>query len=84
MGSDLTVLPFCGIKELRKKGDAMKVGELLPLINDEIYVCITNGSRKLLSMYDGRNSIDPCYNDCEIAQIFTVGMWAVEIQIKED
>lgn len=83
MGSDLTVLPFCGIKEMRKKGGAMKVGELLPLINDEVRIHITNGSHDVISLYDGKESIDPRYNDYEIAQIF-VGMWTIEIQIKED
>ena len=59
----------------------MKVIELLSLLHDAVKVRIlSNEEDKMLSYYDGKNSVDECYNDCDIEMVFNSGNY-IEILI---
>ena len=62
----------------------MKLIDLLEVIDENatIYVTTKTGD-KIVATYDGKNSIDPCYNNCEVIKIRVCATWtAIEIQIK--
>ena len=52
----------------------MKVIELLSVLHDSVNVRIVDNEHdKALSYYDGKNSIDEQYNDCEIETVYNDG-----------
>lgn len=52
----------------------MKVIELLSVLHDSANVRIADNEHdKVLSYYDGKNSIDEQYNDCEIETVYNDG-----------
>lgn len=52
----------------------MKVIELLSVLHDSVNVRIVdNENEGVLSYYDGKNSIDEQYNECEIEKVYNDG-----------
>lgn len=60
----------------------MTVGDLLPLINDNAGVYILVDGR-IRSIYNGKDSINPRYNCCEVIQISPRND-TIDIEVKED
>ena len=52
----------------------MKVIELLSVLHDSVNVRIVDNEHEdILSYYDGKNSIDEQYNNCEIEMVYNDG-----------
>lgn len=63
----------------------MKVIDLLSVLHDSVNVRIISNKYDgviILSYYDGKNSIDEQYNECEIEMVYNSGNY-IEILIKE-
>ena len=59
----------------------MKVIELLSVLHDSVNVqIVSNEHDKPLCHYDGKNSIDEQYNECEIEMVYNNGNY-IEILI---
>lgn len=52
----------------------MKLIELLSVLHDSVMVAIrSNETDNIVAWYDGKNSIDECYNDCEVEMVYNNG-----------
>lgn len=52
----------------------MKVIELLSILHDSVKVRIEDNEHdKALCYYDGKNSIDEQYNECEVEMVYNDG-----------
>lgn len=52
----------------------MKVIELLSVLHDSVNVrVVDNETDEIVSYYDGKNSIDECYNEREIEVVYNDG-----------
>lgn len=60
----------------------MTLSDILNLVDENANVYITTEEdNKLVTFYDGKNSIDPCYNDCKVVRIYPYDLRTIEILI---
>lgn len=52
----------------------MKLIDLLSVLHDSVMVAIrSNETDNIVAWYDGKNSIDECYNESEIEMVYNNG-----------
>lgn len=70
-----------GARKERGRSGSMKLIELLEIITDESKVVVEDTEGEVYEIYDGKNSIDPKYNEREIINVSS-GFYQINITIR--
>lgn len=61
----------------------MKVIDILSIYDENSNLTVVNSDDDWLATYDGKNSIDEKYNDCEVIKIYPLAMDTTVVMIRQ-